>query len=43
MTTKSYERRDEKCQEVTEQDLRVKDPEPEEVGEWDVEEGEVEE
>ncbi|MGB7060801.1 MAG: hypothetical protein WBF13_00430 [Candidatus Zixiibacteriota bacterium] len=30
-----------RCQEVTEQDLRVKDPEPEEVGEWDAEGVEV--
>jgi len=41
LTTKSYERRDEKCQEAMEQDLRVRDPEPEEVGEWDVERVEV--
>jgi hypothetical protein len=39
---KPKERRDEKCQEATEQDLRVRDPEPEEVWEWDVVEAEVE-
>jgi hypothetical protein len=39
---KPKERSDEKCQEATEQDLRVKDPEPEEVWEWDVVEAEVE-
>jgi len=39
--TKLYERRNEKCQEVTEQDLRVRDLEPEEAGAWDVERAEV--
>lgn len=39
---KPKERRDEKCQEAMEQDLRVRDPEPEEVWEWDVVEAEVE-
>jgi len=38
---KPKERRDEKCQEATEQDLRVRDPEPEEVGAWDVERAEA--
>jgi hypothetical protein len=33
---KTKERRGEKCQEVTEQDLWVKDLEQEEVWEWDV-------
>ena len=36
------ERREEKCQEVTEQDLRVKGREPDEVEEWDVEGEEAE-
>ena len=38
---KPKERRDEKCQEATEQDLRVRDLGLEEVGEWDVERVEV--
>ena len=39
---KPKERRDEKCQEATEQDRWVRDPEPEEVGGWDVVEAEAE-
>jgi hypothetical protein len=38
---KPKERSDEKCQEATEQDLRVRDLEPEEAGAWDVERAEV--
>jgi hypothetical protein len=39
---KPKERRDEKCQEATEQDLKVRDPGQEEVWEWGVVEAEVE-
>jgi len=41
ITVKHDERRDEQCQKVTEQDLRVRDPGLEEVGVWDAERAEV--